>query len=185
MRCRAHLNTPPHPFGHIAAPISTRHLLRLNTPPDPLLLIVPARNLASPLVPIVSQALKMTFDDMGFYSKLDVSYDKESCLLTVKGEEGEGREKSEATRAVTMPCKVIKPEMITAETRDGCVIVTVPGEAQAPIEEKKLENKKLDVRLVAAGEQPAAIGEQSGATAQKEKAGESYGRSVEQPSPPQ
>lgn len=103
----------------------------------------------------------MTFDDMGFYSKVDVSYDKDSCVLTVKGEEGEGRDKTEATRAVTMPCKVIKPEMISAETLNGCVVVTVPGEAQAPLEEKKLENKKLDVRLVSAGEQPKAIGKES------------------------
>lgn len=126
----------------------------------------------------------MTFDDMGFYSKVDVSYDKDSCLLTVKGEEGEGRDKTEATRAVTMPCNIIKPEMISAETRDGCVIVSVPSEAQAPVEEKKLENKKLDVRLVAAGEQPKAIGEQGQSAEQKDKSGESYGRSVEQPSPP-
>lgn len=101
---------------------------------------------------------------MGTYSKVDVSYDQASRVLTVKAEEGEGREKAEATRAVSMPCLVAKPELISAETVDGCVIVTVPGEAQAPVAEAKLENKKLDVRLVGASEQPQAIGAQQEGT---------------------
>lgn len=114
----------------------------------------------------------MRFDDMGFYSKLDVSYDQERGLLTVHGEEGTGRNKSEATRAVTLPCKVIKPELISAETRHGCVIVTVPAEAQAPVEEKKLENKKLDVRIVAGGKEPKAVGEDSHSKEHMGKPGE-------------
>lgn len=102
---------------------------------------------------------------MGTYSKVDVSYDQASRVLTVKAEEGEGREKAEATRAVSMPCLVAKPELISAETVDGCVVVTVPGEAQAPMAEAKLENKKLDVRLVGASEQPQqAIGAQQEGT---------------------
>ncbi|KAJ1634625.1 hypothetical protein T492DRAFT_1133892 [Pavlovales sp. CCMP2436] len=95
------------------------------------------------------EALKITFDDMDLYSKIDVKYDKESCVLTVMAEDGEGKNMFEATRAVTMPCHVIKPELIKAEALDGKIIVMVPAEAQAAKkDENKLKNEKPDVRIV-------------------------------------
>lgn len=110
---------------------------------------------------------------MGLFSKVDVSYDKDSGVLTVHGEENGsvegGGEMMEATRAVSMPCGVSKPEMISAEALDGRVIVTVPHDAQAPVAEKKLENKKLDVRLFAGGQEqkPLMAGESQGTNKEK------------------
>ncbi|KAJ1634639.1 hypothetical protein T492DRAFT_864848 [Pavlovales sp. CCMP2436] len=72
-------------------------------------------------------ALKMTFSDMGLYSKID---------------DGEGKNKCEATCAVTVPCHVINPWLIKAETLDGKIIVTVPVEAQAANE----AGKAIDVK---------------------------------------
>lgn len=96
--------------------------------------------------------MTVTFDGMGHFSNVDVSYDKDSGVLTVKGSEGEkGRTK---TRAVIMPVNVAKPEMVEAETRDGCVVVKVPGAAQEDVP-KQLKNEKLNVRLVGAGESDA------------------------------
>ncbi|KAJ1634617.1 hypothetical protein T492DRAFT_836716 [Pavlovales sp. CCMP2436] len=100
-----------------------------------------------------TKALKIIFDDMSLYSKIDVKYDAESNVLTVMAEDGEGENKFEATRTVTMPCHVIKPELITAEVLDGNVVVTVPAEAQ--VEKKvqnKLTNQELDVRIVSGEE---------------------------------
>ncbi|KAJ1629006.1 hypothetical protein T492DRAFT_874178 [Pavlovales sp. CCMP2436] len=103
------------------------------------------------------KALKITFDDMGLYSKIDVKYDKESCVLTVMAEDGEGENKYEATRAITMPCHVIKPELIKAEALDGKIVVMIPAKAQA--KKKKGENKhNIGVRLVG-GEADKAIRE--------------------------
>ncbi|KAJ1634624.1 hypothetical protein T492DRAFT_972282 [Pavlovales sp. CCMP2436] len=100
-----------------------------------------------------TKALKITFDDIGLYSKIDVKYDKESSVLTVMAEDGEGENKCEATRAITMPCHVIKPELIKAEVLDSKVVVTVPAEAQAEKKvQNKLKNQELDVRIVSGEE---------------------------------
>lgn len=91
--------------------------------------------------------MTITFDDMGMFSKVDVAFDDKSGVLSVHGQEGEGDNLAESTRAVTVPCAVSNPELLTAETRDGRVLVVVPHEAQARME-KKLKNKKLDVHLL-------------------------------------
>lgn len=95
----------------------------------------------------------MCFDDMGVYSQIKVSYDDSSGVLTVHGEEADeaGGGVTEATRAVTMPCGVAKPELIRAEAREGRVLVTVPHEAQAPVSRKTLQDKQLDVHLLKDG----------------------------------
>ncbi|KAJ1621325.1 hypothetical protein T492DRAFT_887159 [Pavlovales sp. CCMP2436] len=95
------------------------------------------------------KVLKITFDDMGLYSKIDVKYDKKSCVLKVMAEDGEGENKYEATRAITMPCHVIKPELIKAEALDGKIIVMVPAEAQAERKSQlKLKNQEINVQII-------------------------------------
>mmetsp|Transcript_31926 Transcript_31926/g.74490 ORF Transcript_31926/g.74490 Transcript_31926/m.74490 type:complete len:201 (-) Transcript_31926:294-896(-) len=106
-----------------------------------------------------TKALKITFDDIGLYSKIDVKYDKESSVLTVMAEDGEGENKCEATRAITMPCHVIKPELIKAEALDGKIIVMVPAEAQAERKSQlKLKNQEINVQIIS-GEAGKVIGE--------------------------
>lgn len=95
---------------------------------------------------------------MGLFDKVDVSYDQTTGLLTVHALETGGRaegggETTEATRVITMPCGVSKPELVTAEAIDGRVVVTVPKEAQAPVAEKKVVNQKLEVRLLTGGKE--------------------------------
>lgn len=101
------------------------------------------------------QDLKISFDGMGFYTQISVSYDKRSGVLTVHGDDGddEGADARsvnlpESTRAVAVP-GVSKPELILAETEPGgCVVVTVPLEAQAPAARRAARKQRLEVRVV-------------------------------------
>jgi HSP20 family molecular chaperone IbpA len=106
------------------------------------------------------KSLLVTIDDLGMYDKVSVEFDKDKSLLVVKASSDDGNSKAE--RAVTVPTKVIKPEMITAETKDGNIMVTIPHEAQAPPPEmKQLKNQKLDVNIIGQGSTAQAVMEKA------------------------
>jgi hypothetical protein len=104
------------------------------------------------------KSLVVTIDDMGLHDDVNLEFDARLSLLTVKASSTNSDGSTAwAERVVTIPTKVIKPELITAETKNGRVVVTIPPEAQAAVEKKQLKNEKLDVKIIGAPPQAAPM----------------------------
>jgi hypothetical protein len=110
------------------------------------------------------KSILVMVDDLGLCDSVSVEFDVDTSLLTVKGTSSDADgNKQMMQRAVTVPTKVIKPELLSAESRDGRVVVTIPLAAQAPVPEKAIKDGKLDVKI---------LGQGAAATGEKEKIAE-------------
>jgi HSP20 family molecular chaperone IbpA len=70
-----------------------------------------------------AKALKVIFDELDGYDKVDVSVDEQTNVVTIKAEDSAGTK--HATRMITLPCAVQNCGKITAEHVGSQVVVTV------------------------------------------------------------
>lgn len=78
--------------------------------------------------------------------------------MTVTGETKTPTHVAHASRSMMTPFRITKPDRVTAESRDGRVVLTVPADAQAPLPEEQAAqvttptNKQLKVNVIGSGE---------------------------------
>jgi hypothetical protein len=109
------------------------------------------------------QAVHVCFEDMGDFDQHQIDYNKAMGTLTVSGTKTSANHSASASRTISLPCEVIKPELVTAETRGGRVVVTIPREAQSLKLQSTMpallggQPKALKVNIVGKGEERAAM----------------------------
>ncbi|KAJ1616075.1 hypothetical protein T492DRAFT_896236 [Pavlovales sp. CCMP2436] len=105
------------------------------------------------------QAVHVCFEDMAGYDQLHIDCNSAQGTLTVRGSNTSANHAASASRTISLPCEVIKPELVTAETRGGRVVVFIPREAQA-LKSKfanpalvRGQKKALKVNIIGQGEE--------------------------------
>jgi len=72
---------------------------------------------------------------MGNYDHLTIDIDVQQNLITVTGENTTPTHTAHATRTMSCPFRITDANRVTAESRDGRVLVMIPADAQAPLME--------------------------------------------------
>jgi hypothetical protein len=72
------------------------------------------------------QAVRASFEGMARYANVQVDLDSAKCTLAVSGSDVSAKHSASASHSVSLPCVVTKPELVTAEKRGNCVVVTIP-----------------------------------------------------------
>jgi hypothetical protein len=74
------------------------------------------------------KAYYICFHELGLFSAFNVNVDMGAALLRIHAQSSDGAQ--HADRASKLPCGLVRPELVTAVKRDGCVVVTIPFAAQ-------------------------------------------------------
>ncbi|KAJ1631443.1 hypothetical protein T492DRAFT_905917 [Pavlovales sp. CCMP2436] len=111
------------------------------------------------------QAVCVCFEDMAGFDQLSVDCNAAAGTLTVTGSNTSPNHSASATHIMTLPRGVIKPELVTAETRGGRVVVCIPREAQSLLPQSNmpalaggLQPKALKVNIIGKGEECGQLG---------------------------
>ncbi|KAJ1640762.1 hypothetical protein T492DRAFT_925961 [Pavlovales sp. CCMP2436] len=114
------------------------------------------------------EAVHVRFEDMSSYDQLEIDCNASQGTLTVRGVDTSANRSATAIRTISLPCEVIKPELVTAETRGGEVVVSIPREAQAlkPRPTTLLvgpQKKALKINIIGQGEKQSIFDERAAA----------------------
>ncbi|KAJ1640763.1 hypothetical protein T492DRAFT_831770 [Pavlovales sp. CCMP2436] len=78
---------------------------------------------------MTDQSWLVSFEGMARYTSVEIDCDSLKGTLTVSGKDVSANHSTTVSHAISLPCVVVKPELLSAETHHDSVVVHIPREA--------------------------------------------------------